>query len=92
MTALSVAGYHLLKSPTTDLLEESHKICNQKYCAPTYQIHVDRAQNTLMRDDRPGRMGSLSSQLLSAYKMSKHTYQQEANVSPGVALVAHAVA
>ena len=92
MTALSVVGYHLLKSPTTDLLEESHYGCNHKYCPPTYQIQVDRAQNTLMRDDRSATMESVSSQLEAAYRLNEHTYAQEALKSPGVALVAHAVA
>ena len=90
--ALGLMGYHLFKSPSRDLVEESHQICNSKYCPPTYTIHVDRAQNTLMRDDRPATSGTVSNQLAATYRLNKHTYEQEALISPGVALVAHAVA
>ena len=29
--------------------------CQEKYCPPNYQIQVDRAQNTLLRDESQGR-------------------------------------
>ena len=92
LAALAVMGYHLFKNPTMDLMEESHLVCNTKYCPPTYQIHVDKPLNTLMRDDRPQTTGSVSSQLAATYELNKHTYNQEALTSPGVALVAHAIA
>ena len=86
MTALSVVGYHLLKSPTTDLLEESHYGCNHKYCPPTYQIHVDPAVKTTLRDDRLG-----ATTLRGVYSNLKSQYMREASEHPGVALVAHTI-
>ena len=90
--AMAGMAYHLFKSPTTDLLEESHQMCNQKYCPPIYQVWVDKASNTLMRNDRPQTTGSVNSQLAAAYQLVKHTYEREAYLSPGVGLVAHAIA
>ena len=60
--------------------------CNQKYCPPTFQIQVDRAINTDLRDDTLGG-GSLK----GAYDYVQKQYLTEARESPGVNLVAHTV-
>ena len=60
--------------------------CNQKYCPPTFQIQVDRAINTDLRDDTLGG-GSLK----GAYDYVQKQYLREARESPGVNLVAHTV-
>ena len=73
-------------SPSKNAARGVQLTCQEKYCPPTYQIHVDSARNTLMRDDRP-RVGTLK----AAYDLSKHTYYQEAYENPGVRLVAHTV-
>ena len=91
IAALAVGSYHVFKSPSRNLVEDVQGVCNEKYCPPTYLIHVDKASNTLMRDDRPAAKGTVSSQLAAAYKLTKHTYEQEALNHPGVNLVAHAI-
>ena len=81
--ALGLAA-NILFSPSRDAARGVQLTCQEKYCQPLYQIHVDKPVNTLMRDDRAS-----SKTLKAAYELSKQTYYEEAHTHPGVRLVAH---
>jgi hypothetical protein len=89
MTAVAMSAYYMLKAPATRATETSVGECQEKYCGE--QIFVDRAINTLMRDDRAPSMNSIQSQLAATYRNSKRTLTEEAMQHPGVHLVAHTV-
>ena len=91
VAALSLAGMIVSKQPSRDAARGVAKVCQEKYCEPLYQIHVDRPINTLMRDDRARPAVSLNNGIAAAYALSKDTYFAEAHMHPGVRLVAHAV-
>ena len=83
LTALGFYAKHLFykKAPvTTRKLESS-----------LYQAHIDRAQNTLMRDDRSTPSSSISKQLSQMWFHQKAVFDHEAAEHPGVRLVAHAI-
>lgn len=97
---------NILFNPSKNAARGVQLTCQEKYCEPLYQIHVDKPMNTLMRDDRPwvpvDQRGGASSQfgmatatpaltLKAAYHLSKQTYYEEAHTHPGVRLVAHTV-
>jgi hypothetical protein len=69
--------------------------CDEKYCPPAaYQIHVDRAVNTLLKDQSLGaglRVPPNGVNLAMPYAKTKNDYFKEAAENPGVRLVAHAV-
>ena len=81
--------------------------CQEKYCPPNYQIHVDKPMNTLQRDDSlniamtdsvkfpdPSKQvlgHGLYSTLEQVYDKTKSQYFKEAHEHPGVRLVAHTV-
>ena len=74
--------------------------CQEKYCPPTYQIHVDTPKNTLTRDDslrrglcsdQPNIPAVTSQSLGEVYDSTKAQYYKEAHQHPGVRLVAHTV-
>ena len=91
MAALSLAGLIYSQQPARDAARGVMHSCQEKYCPPTYMIHVDRPLNTLMRDDRAPTGKGLNEKLAAAYALSKDTYYTEAHSHPGVRLVAHAV-
>lgn len=69
--------------------------CDEKYCPPSaYETHVDRPMNTLLKDQSLGAGLSLPvpASLRVPYRKTKSDYYVEAMRSPGVRLVAHAVA
>ena len=75
-----------LHSPAS-LAKTSVANCQEQYCPPTaYQIHVDPAVKTTLRDDRLG-----ATTLRGVYNHMKSQYMREAAEHPGVALVAHAI-
>jgi len=53
---------------------------------PSYMIHVDKAVNTVSRDDSKG-----GSTLQSLQQSLRNQYQTEAQNHPGVALVAQKI-
>jgi len=66
--------------------------CQEKYC---HQTHVDKPMNTLLKDQSEGAGLTLPPKSLSLqtpYEATKRDYLREAVMSPGVRLVAHAVA
>ena len=68
--------------------------CQEKYCPPNFQVQVDRALNTLSRDDSLGtglRLGIERPTLNDLYNYTKGMYYREAHEHPGVRLVAHTV-
>ena len=73
--------------------------CQEKYCAPHYQIHVDKPVHTLLRDDSlqigltaENRVPRIDTQSLGqVYNSTKAQYFKEAHEHPGVRLVAHTV-
>lgn len=79
--------------------------CDEKYCPPTFQIHVDRPVNTLLKDQSGGAGLRVSGDdgthskrpptplwtLANAYRKTKIDYLQEQATSSGVRLVAHAI-
>ena len=77
----------ILFNPARKSASQVTQVCQEKYCAPTYQILVDTPKNTLMRDDRP-----TQPTLQAAYELTKNTFYQEAHEHPGVRLVAHTLA
>jgi hypothetical protein len=91
IAALSLAGFIYSQQPAREAARGVQQTCQEKYCPPTYMIHVDRPVNTLMRDDRAPSGGTLDQKLAAAYALSKDTYFTEAHSHPGVRLVAHAV-
>jgi len=74
-----------LHSPAS-LAKTSVANCQERYCPPTYQIHVDPAVKTTLRDDRLG-----ATTLRGVYNNLKSQYMREASEHPGVALVAHTI-
>ena len=86
-------GYKML-NPAARKAKEVQGQCNQKYCPPLYQIYVDRALNTTLRDDRPVVSSgmTLDQGLRAAHAKMQSTLEREAHSHPGVLLVAHAVA
>jgi hypothetical protein len=100
--ALGLAA-NILFSPSREAARGVQLTCQEKYCEPLYQIHVDKPVNTLMRDDRPwvpvNQRGNPSKfglatatpalTLKAAYDLSKQRYYEEAHTHPGVRLVAH---
>ena len=86
--------YREWMKPTAVKLEEK-RTCDEKYCPPHFQTHVDRPLNTLLKDQSLGAGLSLplpTASLAIPYAKTKSDYYQEAMASPGVRLVAHAVA
>ena len=85
--------------------KETAMRCDEKYCPPTYQIHVDRPVNTLLKDQSGGAGLRVSGDdgthskhpptplwtLANAYRKTKMDYLQEQATSSGVRLVAHAI-
>ena len=86
LTAAALAARMMTNPASKSAARGVTMTCQEKFCAPTYQILVDSPQNTLMRDDRP-----TEPTIAAAYKLSKHTYYTEAHEHPGVRLVAHTV-
>ncbi len=72
---------------------ESKMTCDEKYCPPTFQIHVDKPVNTLLKDQSEGAAlsGPTPLSLAIPYARVKSDYYNEAVHSPGVKLVAHAL-
>ena len=89
--ALAILGNALFRSPSKDAARGVQATCQEKYCPPTYLIHVDKAKHTLMRDDRAMVGGTIDQQLRAAYQLTKATYYKEAHMHPGVRMVAGAV-
>ena len=88
LTAVALGTYHLFKPPAVKATETGVGACQSKYCDT---IHVDKAVNTLMRDDRAVQVESATRQLTASYNLNKRTYSAEATQHPGVQLVAHTV-
>ena len=83
-------AYHLMRAPNADDAAKTLKAdwhqCQEKYCAPMYQIQVDKPVNTVLRNDALG-----GPTLKGTYQYVKSQYQREASESPGVNLVAHTI-
>ena len=96
--ALLLAGGIALRQwtrpPSKKLQKE--RTCDEKYCPPeAWTTHVDRPINTLLKDQSLGAGLSLpvkNATLAVPYQKTKADYYREAMMSPGVKLVAHAVA
>ena len=84
--------YREWMKPTAVKLEEK-MTCDEKYCPPTFQIHVDKPVNTLLKDQSEGAAlsGPTPLSLAIPYARVKSDYFNEALHSPGVKLVAHTV-
>ena len=68
--------------------------CNEKYCPPFFQIHVDTPENTLLKDQSNGTGLSTPKTLptmATAYERTKRDYYRESVNDPGVRLVAHSI-
>lgn len=94
LAALVYAVNHLRK-PSSQRVTEAPTVCDEKYCAPTFITHVDRPLNTLLKDQSMGaglKVGPPNPTLQMPYAKTKSDYYREAVMSPGVRLVAHAVA
>tara|TARA_B100001250_G_scaffold228159_1_gene195829 strand:+ start:3332 stop:3748 length:417 start_codon:yes stop_codon:yes gene_type:complete len=93
LTAAALLWREASKTAASKVVE-SKMTCDEKYCPPTFQIHVDKPVNTLLKDQSEG--GALSGptplSLAIPYARVKSDYYNEAVQSPGVKLVAHAVA
>jgi hypothetical protein len=90
---LAVPIAYRMLNPAKRKAEEVQGRCNQKYCPPTYQIYVDRALNTTLRDDRPAVSAGMTIDqgLRAAHSKMMATLAQETANHPGVRLVAHAI-
>ena len=87
--AVPVLAYQYLKPHSSASLAKtvgSSSVCQEKYCPPSFLIHVDRAVNTLNRDDTRG-----GPTMAATYEYTKSVYAKEAAEHPGVQLVAHTV-
>ena len=103
VVALLAAGLltrEVMKPPPKKLLPKMP--VNEKYSPPMYITHVDRATNTLLKDQSHGAGLSLpvdpsygqsyKPNLERPYRTTKSDYFNESLQSPGVRLVAGAVA
>lgn len=91
--AVVYAARQLMKPSSAKLVQQT--TCDEKYCAPAYITHVDRPLNTLLKDQSLGAglsTGPENPTLQTPYAKTKSDYYREAVMSPGVRLVAHAVA
>ena len=93
-----VAGAMILfhvTSPKKTMLKKEKMTVEEKYSPPTaYITHVDRAVNTLLKDQSMGAGLCLPVKhagLDAPYKQTKTDFFNEALNHPGVRLVAHAV-
>ena len=93
LTAAALLWREASKTAASKVVE-SKMTCDEKYCPPTFQIHVDKPVNTLLKDQSEGAAlsGPTPLSLAIPYARVKSDYYNEAVQSPGVKLVAHAVA
>lgn len=105
VAGLALYAYQQMRRPSTVKAESAYE-CNEKYCPPFYQIHVDPAVHTNLRDDRTPwhlKTGTLPCEecgmaksttymnLKGVYEASKAVFREETINHPGVQLVAHAI-
>lgn len=93
MSTASMAGMQG-QSEAKDAARGVQMKCQEKYCPPSYQIHVDKALNTLGTDQSLGKglqMGETQPSLFKLYNSGKERYYREAHEHPGVRLVAASV-
>ena len=93
--AVLVIGTGLMRpSAAQDAARGVQMKCQEKYCPPTYQVQVDRPQDTLMSDQSLGKglaLGKANPMLSDLYTSTKERYYRVAHEHPGVRLVAHTV-
>ena len=99
MLTLAVAmaiGAYLLTKPTTQRLVETGgaEVCQSRYCGPR-EMFVDIPMNTLLKDQSLGTGLSRPRSLpgpTEVFAKIQNDLAREQLLSPGVRLVAHAVA
>ena len=106
IAGVSLYAYTSMRSPTEAKAKQMTYECQETYCPPFYQIQVDPALVTNLRDDRTpwaAKTGALDCQecgiakstnsmgLKEVYETTKRVFHDEVINSPGVRLVAHAI-
>ena len=89
VVAVGVREY--LKPPAVRINTAVTMKCQEKYCPPTYQVHVDAPKNTLLKDQSSGAglgKGSVKGGIKVPYELTKREYMRAVEQSPGVNLVA----